>query len=261
MTAIQQIANKIDSENWAFTLYQTKPEQKRLAHHACDLENTAEFISNLVKENNSEEIQIVPEKKNGSSYKQGFAKTITINFKKTEMNNRNNNQDNSFAALAGLQSMGLNIAEVFSAKDKATELTEAKSKISFLEDRVKTLEFDNMKLENKLEMQELKKNSESKFLELAKSPQLLGVLSSILSKNSAPAPAALGTPVEQKELDPKIKYVVNYLELETTPEAFKDFLIYMIKAHQHENAPEITQDIIEILVNNNIIKTEQQKEN
>ncbi|OBQ52874.1 hypothetical protein JJL45_09170 [Tamlana sp. s12] len=255
---IQQIAEKIDSNGWAFTIYQTKPNQKRLAHHAYDLEDSAGFITNLVKTNGSEEIQIVPEKRNGSAFKQGFAKTITINFKMPEMNN--NNQDTNFSALAGLQHMGLNMAEIFTAKDKATELAEVKTKNTILEGQLKTLEFDNMKLENKLEMQELKKNNDSKFMELAKSPQVLAVLTSVFSKGQTPA--ALGSPeaIEQNSLDPKIKYLINFLELETTPEAFKDFMIYMVKANQHENAPEISKEIIEVLVNHNIIKTQQQTE-
>ena len=249
---IQQIAKQIDTNNWAFTLYQTKPNQKRLAHHTFGHDNTADFITNLVKENGCEEIQIVPEKRNGSAFKQGFAKTITINFKEKTMPTTT---PENITALTGLAQMGLNMADIFTAKEKAADLTEFKAKNAMLEERLKSLEFENMKLENKLEMQALKKNNESKLMDLAKSPQLLSVLASVFSKT--PAPAALGTPAEnpQIKIDAKTKYIINYLDLESTPDALKDLFIYITKAHQHENAAKITEEIISILAKHNIIKT------
>ena len=161
----------------------------------------------------------------------------------------------NITALTGLAQMGLNMADIFTAKEKAADLTEFKAKNAMLEERLKSLEFENMKLENKLEMQALKKNNESKLMDLAKSPQLLSVLASVFSKT--PAPAALGTPAEnpQIKIDAKTKYIINYLDLESTPDALKDLFIYITKAHQHENAAKITEEIISILAKHNIIKT------
>lgn len=258
---IQQISDTLDQNGWAFTLYQSKPDYKRLAHHiySKDLEDTSKYIMDLVEQSGSEEIQIVPEKKNGTAYKQGFAKTITINFKAPETMKRNQTQLPDMNSLNGLAGLGLSMAEIFTAKDKASELSDTKAAKIVLEERVKTLEFENMKLENKLEMQDLKKSNSSEIVSLMKSPQVLGVLGNLFSKGAAQAPA-LGHAAEEVEpLDPKTQFIVNQLGLETTPEAVKDLLIYMIKLQSHENAPAITKEIVEILVANDIIPTQQPK--
>lgn len=246
---IQQIADTIDKNNWAFSVYKTKPEYKVLVIHAHGLENTAQYITDLANNSKADEIQIAPAKKNGSRYKHGFAKTITINFKKKEMNLDNT----QLSALSGLSGLGLNMAEIFTAKDKASEVIELKQKINSLEIENKTLEKENTKLENKIEINEMKKAQKNELLEVIKSPQVMTLATALLSRSAAPA---LGVPAHQsgKDLDEKIQWLINFLELEETPEMTKDFMIYIAKAHQDQNASTIVKELANTLMKYNIIQ-------
>jgi len=245
---IQQIADTIDKNNWAFSVYKTKPEYKVLVIHAHGLENTAQYITDLVKKSKADEIQIAPAKKNGSRHKHGFAKTITINFKKKEMEN-----NIQLSTLSGLSGLGLNMAEIFTAKEKTEEVIDLKQKIQILESENKALEKENTKLENRLEIDKLKQGQKNDLLEVIKSPQVMTLATALLSRGSAPA---LGSPSPQstQDSDEKIQWLVNFLELEGTPELTKDFMIYIVKAHQDENAAEIIKEMVFTLKKHNIIQ-------
>jgi len=117
---IQQIANTIEKNKWDFTLLKTKPKFEVLAKNYKSNNNPFEILNKLIKDSTAEEIQIIPVRRNGSSFNTHIAKTITINFKKKEMN-IDNTQLN---ALAGLSGLGLNMADIFTAKDKASEVIE-----------------------------------------------------------------------------------------------------------------------------------------
>ncbi len=248
---IEQIAQTIDKNNWAFTVNKTKPEYKVLVIHAHGLENTAQYITDLVNKSKADEIQIAPAKKNGSRYKHGFAKTITINFKKKEMDN--NIQLN---ALAGLSGLGLNMAEIFTAKEKTAEVIDLKQKIQILESENRALEKENTKLENRIEIDKLKQGQKNDLLEVIKSPQVMTLATALLSRGAAPA---LGSPALQptESIDEKTQWITNFLtELSEAEELTKDFLIYVIKAHQDENRVTIIKEIAEILTTYNIIKSD-----
>ena len=135
---IQQIANTINKNNWAFSVHQIKPVYKILISNAYNVSDTAKYITDLVGESNSEEIQITPAEKTDKGFEYGVAKTITINFKKNDME-----QNEQFTALAGLSGMGLNMSDIFTAKDKAQELIELKAKVEKLETENRTLENSN----------------------------------------------------------------------------------------------------------------------
>jgi len=246
---IQQIAQTIDKNNWAFTIVETEPKTKALVRAAHKVGDTANYILDLVKKNKSEEIQILPIKKNGTTNNYGAGKAITINFKKKEMN-IDNTQIN---ALSGLSGLGLNMAEIFTAKDKAAEVIELKQKINALESENKTLEKANTKLENKIEINEMKKAQKNELLEVIKSPQVMTLATALLSRSTAPA---LGAPANQsnKELDEKIQWLINFLDLEGTPDLTKDFMIYIAKAHQDENSTTIVKELANILMKYNIIQ-------
>ena len=247
---IQQIADIIDKNNWLFTVVQFKPKHKHLVKSRKPHLGTAEYIEKLIKENKSEEIQIMPVSSNGTSKTYGAAKTITINFKKEEMNIDNT----QFTALAGLSGLGLNMAEIFTAKEKAEEVIELKQKINLLESENKTLEKENTKLENKIEINEMKKAQKNELLEVIKSPQVMTLATALLSRSTVPA---LGAPGQQanKDLDEKIQWLINFLELEGTPDMTKDFMIYIAKAHQNENAATIIKELANILMKHNIIQS------
>ena len=245
---IQQIAQTIDKNNWSFTVYKTKPEFERIAKHAYRVGNTAAYISNLIKEHKADEIQIQPSRKNGNSYPYDVAKVITINLEQQE--NMNTDQINM---LAGLGNLGVSPSEIFTAKDKAAEVIELKQKINALESENKTLEKENTKLENKIEINEMKKAQKNELLEVIKSPQVMTLATALLSRGTAPA---LGAPAHQsnKELDEKIQWLINFLELEDTPEMTKDFMIYIARAHQVDNAATIVKELASILMKYNIIQ-------
>ena len=250
---IQQIADTIDKNNWAFSVYKTKPEYKVLVIHTHGVENTAQYITDLAKKSKADEIQIEPAKKNGSRYKHGFAKTITINFKKKEM--ENNIQLN---ALAGLSGLGLNMSEIFTAKDKAAEVTELKQKVERLEAENKNLESTNKDLGFDLKLEKSKSEKKNEFVELLKSPQGITLLSTIASKFSA-APA-LGSPAGQstQELDKKTEWIINFLEDKETPDLVKDYIIYIIKGYQDKNGSEIIRDVTDVLIKHNIVQSNTQ---
>ncbi len=246
---IEQIAKTIEKNNWAFSVWQTKPKYKNLVKHVHNVGDTAQYIKGLVDKNNSEEIQIAPAKKNGSSFKHGFAKTITINFKKETMEN-----SAQLNALAGLSGLGLNMAEIFTAQEKATEVIELKQKIQILESENKTLEKENTKLENKIEIDSYKTSQKNDLLEVIKSPQVMTLATALLSRGAAPA---LGTPAQQpvQDLDEKIQWITNFLiELPKEEELTKDFMIYIIKAYQDDNKAKIIEEIAGVLTKYGIIK-------
>jgi len=250
---IQQIANTIDKNNWAFSVFKTKPEYKVLVKHAHKVGDTAKYLMDLVEENKADEIQIAPAKKNDNGFEYGFAKTITINFNK---NNMENNAENNaqLNALAGLSGLGLNMAEIFTAKEKIAEVIELKQKIQILESENKTLEKENFKLENKIEIDQLKTSQKNDLLEVIKSPQVMTLATALLSRGAAPA---LGTPAPQptEDLDEKIQWITNFLtELPEEEELTKDFIIYVIKAYQDENKAIIIKEIAGILTKYGIIQ-------
>ncbi len=248
---IQQIANTIDKNNWAFSVLQTKPKYKSLVIHAFNRDDTAQYLTDLISANKSEEIQIAPAKKNGEKFEQNIAKTITINFKTNTMDN--NLQLN---ALAGLSGLGLNMTEIFTAKEKIAEVLDLKEKIKILESENKTLEKDNTKLENRIEIDKLKQGQKNDLLEVIKSPQVMTLATALLSRGAAPA---LGSPALQptESIDEKTQWITNFLtELSEAEELTKDFLIYVIKAHQDENRVTIIKEIAEILTTYNIIKSD-----
>ena len=246
---IQQIANTIEKNKWDFTLLKTKPKFEVLAKNYKSDTNPIEVINKLIKDSTAEEIQIIPVRRNGSSFNTHIAKTITINFKKKEMNIDNP----QFDTLSGLSGLGLNMAEIFTAKDKAAEVIELKQKINALESENKTLEKANTKLENKIEINEMKKAQKNELLEVIKSPQVMTLATALLSRSTAPA---LGAPANQsnKELDEKIQWLINFLDLEGTPDLTKDFMIYIAKAHQDENSTTIVKELANILMKYNIIQ-------
>jgi len=246
---IQQIANTIDKNNWAFSVYKTKPEYKILVIHAHKVGDTAKYLTDLVEENKADEVQIATEKKNGTRFKHGFAKTITINFKKNTM--ENNIQLN---ALAGLSGLGLNMAEIFTAKEKTAEVIDLKQKIQILESENKALEKENTKLENRIEIDKLKTNQKNDLLEVIKSPQVMTLATALLSRGATPA---LGTPAQQsvQDLDEKIQWINNFLsELPEEEELTKDFIIYVIKAYQDDNKAMIIKEIAQVLTKYGIIQ-------
>jgi len=116
------------------------------------------------------------------------------------------------------------------------------------------LEKENTKLENKIEINEMKKAQKNELLEVIKSPQVMTLATALLSRNTIPA---LGAPGQQanKELDEKIQWLINFLELEGTPDMTKDFMIYIAKAHQNENAATIIKELANILMKYNIIQS------
>lgn len=246
---IQQIADTIDKNNWAFSVYKTEPEFKRIAKQIYKVGDTAAFIKNLIKEHETDEIQIQPHRKNGSSYPNDVAKVITINLKNKEMN-IDNTQLN---ALAGLSGLGVNMSDIFTAKDKVTELIELKQKVERLETDNKTLESTNKDLGFDLKTERAKNQTKNEWVELLKSPQGITLASTIASKFAAVP--ALGNPAAQEsKLDAKIQFLVNFLELESTPDVTKDFLNYVVKAHQVENAAEIIKELAQTLIKYNIIQ-------
>jgi hypothetical protein len=246
---IQQIADTIDKNNWAFTVSQTEPKFKKLANQIYQVEDTAAFINNLIKKHNPDEIQIQPSRKNGSAFPYDVAKVITINIKKKEMNLDNT----QLSSLAGLNGLGLSMSEIFTAKDKALELSELKQKVERLEAENKALENTNRDLGFDLKTERSKNETKNEWVELLKSPQGITLASAIASKLS-PVPA-LGNPAGQDvKHDPKIQYLVNFLELKNTPEVTKDFLNYIVKAHQVENAAEIIKELADTLIKYNIIR-------
>ncbi len=246
---IQQIADTIDKKNWAFSVYKTEPEFKRIAKQVYKVGDTAAFIKNLIKEHETDEIQIQPHRKNGSSYPNDVAKAITINFKKKEMN-IDNTQLN---ALAGLNGLGLNMSDIFTAKDKATELQELKQKVEKLEAENKALEHTNKDLGFDLKIERNKNQTKNEWVELLKSPQGITLASAIASKLS-PVSALGNAAVQESKQDPKIQYLVNFLELKNTPEVTKDFLNYIVKAHQVENAADIIKELAQTLIKYQIIE-------
>lgn len=246
---IQQIADTIDKKNWAFSVYKTEPEFKRIAKQVYKVGDTAAFIKNLIKEHETDEIQIQPHRKNGSSYPNDVAKAITINLKKKEMN-IDNTQLN---ALAGLNGLGLNMSDIFTAKDKATELQELKQKVEKLEADNKALEHTNKDLGFDLKIERNKNQTKNEWVELLKSPQGITLASAIASKLS-PVPALGNAAVQESKQDPKIQYLVNFLELKNTPEVTKDFLNYIVKAHQVENAADIIKELAQTLIKYQIIE-------
>jgi len=248
---IEQIANTIDKNNWAFSILQTKPKFKNLITHAFNQDDTAKCIKELISKNKSEEIQITPAMKTGEKFEEGFEKTITINFKKNEMEN-----NKQFEALAGLSGMGLNMSEIFTAKDKAQEVIDLKAKVERLEVENKTLESTNKDLGFDLKLEKSKSEKKNDFVELLKSPQGITLVSALASKFS-PVPA-LGNaaPQIEQEQNEKVKWLLNYFNEAETPEMIKDFMIYIAKAQQNENAQIIMKEIAEILTVYNIIPSD-----
>lgn len=261
---IQQIANTIDQKDWAFSLFQTKPTYKKLVKNAHkEAEKTGEkyegetvdFIKKLIIENKCDEIQILPLRKTGSSYRLDAAPSINIKINNNSNNNEISNKmenNQQFTALAGLTGMGLNMSDIFTAKDKAQELIELKAKVEKLETENRTLENSNRDIGFDLKLAKDKSEKKNDFVELLKSPQGITLVSALASK-FAPTPA-LGNPgVQEKVLDPKIQHLVNFLELESTPDVTKLFFNYIVEAHQVENAPEIIKELAQVLIKYNII--------
>ncbi len=252
---IQQIVETIIEKDWAFTVHQVKPIKKLLVKNVHRIKDPATYIMDLVKKNESEEIQILPVRMNGNAKHYGEDKTITINFNKNNQDNQNNMVNNEqLNTLSGLSGLGLNMAEIFTAKDKAEEVIDLKQKIQILESENKSLEKENTKLENKIEINEMKNGQRNELLEVIKSPQVMTLASALLSRGTTPA---LGAPASQsnKELDEKIQWLINFLEQEQTPEMTKDFMIYIAKAHQDENASNIVRELAAILMKHNIIQS------
>lgn len=254
---IQQIANTIDERNWLFTVIQTEPTHKHLVKSRKSNQGTAEYIEKLIKENKSEEVQIIPVAVNGTSKTPGAGKVITLkinNNKSKQMVNNTNGLD--LNALAGLNGLGLSMADIFTAKDKGAENKALNTKVEELKEKIDTLKSENTKLENKIYLNEIKATQKNEWLDIVKSPQVMSLATALISKGVAPTPA-LGTPTPQQtqELDEKIKWLVNFLEQEGTPEMAKDMMIYIAKAHQDENAAMILKDIVATLQKHNLIQT------
>ncbi len=251
---IQQIADTIDKNKWGFSVAKTKPEFKKLVTKAYQVEDTAAFIIDLIKKHKAEEIQVLPCRKNGNAFTYDVAKVITINLKKKESKTKEMNLDNTqFTALAGLSGLGVNMSDIFTAKDKATELIELKQKVERLEADNKALESTNKDLGFDLKIERTKNQTKNEWVELLKSPQGITLASTIASKFAAVP--ALGNPAAQESKpDAKIQFLINFLELESTPDVTKDFLNYVVKAHQVENAAEIIKELAQTLIKYNIIQ-------
>jgi hypothetical protein len=266
---IQQIAQTIDKNNWGFSIHQTKPFYKKLvsnAHkkapsNAIKYEGeTVDFIKKVILDNECDEIQIWPSRMTGGKFRFNVGSTITIT-----INNNNHNKTNKmdvnntqFSALAGLNGLGLNMSEIFTAKDKAAEVIELKQKVERLETENSNLESTNKDLGFDLKLEKSKSEKKNEFVELLKSPQGITLLGTIASKFS-PAPA-LGAPAGQpgQELDKKTEWIINFLEDKETPDLVKDYLIYIIKGYQDKNGSEIIRDVTDVLVKHNIVQSNTQ---
>ena len=267
---LEQIANIIDQKNWGFTIYQTKPVYKKMLANAhkevtgrgfkyeCE---TIDLIKDLIEEHQPDEIQIMPSIYSGSVFRLGAAPAINIkiNNSKTSNHEKNNNEmevsNTQFTALAGLQGMGLNMSDIFTAKDKTQEVIDLKAKVEKLEAENRTLENANRDLGFDLKLATDKNEKKNEFVELLKSPQGISLISAVASKFS-PAPA-LGNPALQiqqgSKTDEKLQWLVNYFNDAETPEMIKDLMIYIAKAQQDENAAMIIKEITELLTTYNII--------
>lgn len=247
---VQQIANTIDKNNWSFTVYKTKPGFKRIAKHVFQVGDTSAYILDLIEKHKAEEIQIQPSRKNGTSNPYDVGKVITIN-----LENPGNMNTDQFNMLTGLGNLGISPSEVFTAKDKAAEVIELKQKINSLESENKSLEKENTKLENKIVISEMKKAQKNELIDIFKSPQVMTLATAILSRGAAPA---LGSPSPEtnNDHDEKLQWLINFLQLENTPEMAKDFMIYVAKAHQNENAATIIKELANTLMKYNIIQSQ-----
>ena len=262
---IQQIAQTIDKNNWGFSIHQTKPFYKKLisnAHkeapsNAIKYEGeTVDFIKKVILDNECDEIQIWPSRMTGGKFRFNVGSTINIT-----INNNHNKKDKmdvnntQFSALAGLNGLGLNMSEIFTAKDKAAEVIELKQKVEKLEADNKNLESTNKDLGFDLKLEKSKSEKKNEFVELLKSPQGITLLSTLATKFS-PAPA-LGTPAGQstQELDKKTEWIINFLEDKETPDLVKDYIIYIIKGYQDKNGSEIIRDVTDVLVKHNIVQS------
>jgi len=282
MTTLSEIANKIDQENWGFSVAMTSPKFQSLVKNAYQVDDTLGYLTDLIKNSGATEIQISPLRKNGSVFKGGIAKTITLNLNTPNMNNQQHsqqhgqqqNQAQNFGLNGG--AMGLGFSEMVDYRHlksedvrKADTISDLKTKVATLEKEKALLEIEKRALETEKATADKNKDLELKLAaidgkssldKLLENPTLITTIMGVLKP--AVATQALGAPAqqtanqtaEQTALHPKVKFVSNFLNNEKVPENTKDLFAILVKSQMHEKAQEITSEIVEVLKKHELIK-------